>query len=192
MAREEGYPAAVIASEARSLRSVSDWFTRYGFADVHDHLLVGAYPLDSRDVSTLAHIGVRRVLNLTEDVEYPQGARAAVQDALRAAAIEEHRVRFGDFGHLPADSLERAVSLVEAWLREGELAYLHCRAGRQRSAAVAAGALAFAEGLSIDDALREVRRRKPTAEPLAHQIVDLRAWWAARNGAGAARQPLRD
>jgi len=151
---------------------VSTWFLRYGFADVHDQLVIGAYPLDAGDVDTLARMGVTRVLNLTEDAEYPPGARAEVQAALARAAIAEYRVPFGDFGSLPSEPLERAVSLVESWLR----------AGRQRSAAVAAGALAAAEGLGIEDALRIVRRRKPTAEPLPHQLQDLRSWWAQRNG----------
>lgn len=166
---------------------MSTWFTRYGFADVHDHLVIGAYPLDDGDIAALSHMGVAEVLNLTEDVEYPPGARADVQAALAAAGISEHRVAFGDFGALPPEGLETAVALVEGWLRDGRLAYVHCRAGRQRSAAVAAGALAVVEGLGIDDALALVHRRKPTAEPLAHQVQDLRAWWAQRV-AGRARQ----
>jgi len=161
---------------------VSTWFLRYGFADVHDQLVIGAYPLDAGDVDTLARMGVTRVLNLTEDAEYPPGARAEVQAALARAAIAEYRVPFGDFGSLPSEPLERAVSLVESWLRDDGLGYVHCRAGRQRSAAVAAGALAAAEGLGIEDALRLVHRRKPTAEPLPHQLQDLRSWWAQRNG----------
>jgi predicted protein tyrosine phosphatase len=57
---------------------------------------------------------------------------------------------------------------------------VHCRAGWQRSAAVAAGVVAIREGLEIDDALAAVKQRKPSAHPLPHQIRDLRAWWEGR------------
>jgi len=59
---------------------------------------------------------------------------------------------------------------------------VHCRAGRQRSPAVAAGVVALRHGLDIDAALELVQARKPSAEPLPHQREDLRRWWQARGG----------
>src|SRR5438105_15849473 len=50
--------------------SVSSWFRSYGFADVFDGLLIGAYPLDEVDVSMLASLGVQRARNLAEESEY--------------------------------------------------------------------------------------------------------------------------
>jgi predicted protein tyrosine phosphatase len=159
---------------------VSRWFRSYGFADVLDDLLVGAYPLDQDDVTTLSRLGIRRVLNLTEDAEYRPGDRRAVERALLAAGIEEHRVGLTDYGGLPPDVLEAAVQEVSAWLKEGARTYLHCRAGWQRSAAVAAGVVALRSGVDIDDALAYVQMRKPSADPLPHQREDLRRWWEAR------------
>jgi predicted protein tyrosine phosphatase len=163
---------------------VSTWFQSYGFADVLDGLLIGAYPLDERDVSLLAHMGVQRVLNLVEDGEYRPGERAAVQRALDAAGIEEHRMKLTDFGGLPADDLEAAVQTVSSWLDDGARTYVHCRAGWQRSAAVAAGVVAVREQLDIDQALEYVQTRKPSADPLPHQREDLRRWWASRSPSG--------
>ena len=51
------------------MRGVSRWFFSYGFAGVLDDLVVGAYPLDADDVAALERVGIRRVLNLTEDDE---------------------------------------------------------------------------------------------------------------------------
>jgi predicted protein tyrosine phosphatase len=76
--------------------------------------------------------------------------------------------------------IERAVREILAWLDEGKRTYVHCRAGWQRSAAVAAGVVAIHEGLDIDEALLSLRRRKPSAEPLPHQQDDLRRWWDER------------
>jgi protein-tyrosine phosphatase len=159
---------------------VSRWFRSYGFADVLDDLLVGAYPLDQDDIAALTHMGIQRVLNLTEDREYRPGDRGAVERALAAAGIEEYRMSLTDYGGLPPEALEAAVREVNAWLDEGARTYLHCRAGWQRSAAVAAGVVAVRTGREIDDALEYVRHRKPSADPLPHQREDLHRWWEAR------------
>ncbi|HTX11895.1 MAG TPA: dual specificity protein phosphatase family protein [Solirubrobacteraceae bacterium] len=159
---------------------MSRWFRSYGFADVFDDLLVGAYPLDPDDVEMLARLRVRRVLNLTEDDEYRPGERLAVEYALAAAGIEEQRLPLTDYGGLSPDALEAAVREVNAWLDEGERTYVHCRAGWQRSAAVAAGVVAVRAGVDIDEALEIVQVRKPSADPLPHQRADLRRWWDGR------------
>jgi atypical dual specificity phosphatase len=161
---------------------VSRWFRSYGFADVFDDLLVGAYPLDEEDVEVLARMRIRHVLNLTEDDEYRPGDREVVEQALAEAGIEEQRLHLTDYGGLPPEALEAAVQDVNAWLDAGGRTYLHCRAGWQRSAAVAAGVVAMRAGLDIDEALAVVQQRKPSADPLPHQREDLRRWWDARRG----------
>jgi protein-tyrosine phosphatase len=171
---------------AAIIQSVSRWFRSYGFADVFDDLIVGAYPLDQDDVDTLARIGIVRVLNLTEDDEYPTGHRPEVVRALAGAGIAESRLPLTDYGGLPARDLETAGRGVSTWLDQGERTYLHCRAGWQRSAAVAAGVVAARTGMDIDEAVDAVRRRKPSADPLPHQREDLRRWWEGRRGADGA------
>lgn len=161
--------------------SVSNWFRTYGFADVNDKLLIGAYPLDAGDVTTLEKMGVRRVLNLVQDSEYRPGEREQVEDALKRAGIAEHRLPLTDYGDLPPEALESAVTEVAGWLSSGLRSYLHCRAGWQRSAAVAAGVVAVTEDIDVDQALAFVQSRKPSADPLPHQRADLRRWWDERD-----------
>ncbi|HZU39647.1 MAG TPA: dual specificity protein phosphatase family protein [Solirubrobacteraceae bacterium] len=164
---------------------MSSWFSSYGFADVLRNLLIGAYPLDGRDIELLSRMGVERVLNLVEDSEYRAGEREAVEQALAAHGITEERVSLTDFGGLPAETLEDTVATVNRWLDEDTRVYVHCRAGWQRSAAVAAAVVAVREDLDIDEALRFVQQRKPTADPLPHQREDLQRWWQARAAAEA-------
>jgi predicted protein tyrosine phosphatase len=161
---------------------VSEWFLSYGFADVHDELLVGAYPLDVSDVQLLERLGVRRILNLVEDGEYAPGQREQVVNALQEAGIDETRMNLEDYGGLPPAALEAAVQQIVSWLRAGERTYVHCRAGWQRSAAVAAGVVAILDGVDVETALRRVRERKPSAQPLPHQREDLLRWWNSRDG----------
>jgi predicted protein tyrosine phosphatase len=168
---------------------MSLWFRSYGFADVHRDLIIGAYPLDGDDVSMIAHLGVDRILNLVEDSEYRAGEREAVEDALQLAGIEEHRLDLTDFGGLPAEELEAAVTLANEWLDEGHRVYVHCRAGWQRSAAIAAGVVAIREQRDIEAALDAVQMRKPSADPLPHQREDLISWWHARTPDPEERDP---
>ena len=161
---------------------MSAWFRTFGYASVYRGLIVGAMPLDDADVRVIASFGVRGVLNLTEDSEYSPGARRTVERALQAAGIEEHRLSTEDYGSLSPSVLEQATGIVNAWLDEGVIVYLHCRAGWQRAAAVAAGTIAVRERTDIASALEHVRALKPTADPLPHQREDLTRWLASRPG----------
>jgi atypical dual specificity phosphatase len=160
---------------------MSDWFENYGFAPVGDGLVTGSYPLDAADVGALVdRAGITRVLNLCQDVEYEAGERDAVVSAYAAHGIVEERIDVVDFGDVLPGVLEQGVRVVVPWLQAGETVYIHCRAGWQRSATVAAGVLAVHLGIEPDDALGRIKRRKPSAQPLQHQLESLWRWWRAR------------
>lgn len=160
---------------------MSDWFERFGYTEVADDLLIGAYPQDADDVAALRAEGVTRVFNLVQDIEYDPGARDACAAALEAAGIGERRLQLIDYGGILPGHLEEAVQEVLGWLADGERVYLHCRAGWQRSAAVAAGVVALHDDVSLLEALERIRARKPTADPLPHQREDLASWWTLRS-----------
>ena len=160
---------------------MSGWFQHFGFAEVGDDLLMGAYPQDADDVGELRAAGITRIFNLVQDVEYDPGARDACSRALAEADIGERRVELVDYGNLSAAQIEDAAQAVLAWLDEGERVYVHCRAGWQRSAAIVAAILTLREDLEPWQALEILRRRKPTANPLSHQRADLFDWWDRRS-----------
>jgi protein-tyrosine phosphatase len=162
---------------------MSEWFERFGSAEVYPHLIVGAVLLDANDVQAVVDQQVDRVLNLVRDEEYPTGARLEVEIALEANQVAERRVGVVDFGNVSLGALEQAVRQVEGWLDEDHTVYLHCRAGWQRSATVAAAVIATRENVGIDDALAQLRAAKPTADPLRHQKDDLRSWYELRRRA---------
>ena len=159
---------------------MSGWFAHFGFGQVGDGLLIGAYPQDADDVAALVEAGVTCVFNLVQDVEYEDGGREACETALADAGILEERVEVIDFGNLLPGHIERAVQTVRPWLADGESVYVHCRAGMQRSATVAAAIIALEEGVEPTEALRRVSERNPRANPLEHQRQDLLRWWKAR------------
>jgi protein-tyrosine phosphatase len=159
---------------------MSEWFDHYGFAEVGENLLMGAYPQDGDDVAALSAAGVTRIFNLVQDVEYEPGAREACSAALAAAGIDEQRIELVDFGSVPPQQIEATAQAVLAWLEQGEHVYVHCRAGWQRSATVMAAIIALREGVMPGKALEVLRERKPTANPLSHQRADLLDWWLMR------------
>jgi atypical dual specificity phosphatase len=163
---------------------VSDWFEHFGWAavDERSRLFTGAFPTDAGDVAVLDELGIEVIVNLCEDAEYADGARAEVETALSRVGIDEQRLGFTDFGGFSAAQVDAAVSEVLRQVGSGRRVYLHCRAGQQRSAAVATGALALLNDIELDDALDEIRRRKPDARPLEHQWVDLETWYRLRVG----------
>jgi protein-tyrosine phosphatase len=173
---------------ARSRLIMSTWFRTYGFADLDDDLLIGAYPLDAADVAMIQRVGIQRVLNLVEDAEYAPGQREEVSAAYRDAGIREHRLELIDYGGLGPHELDAAVQEVCDALDSGARTYVHCRAGWQRSAAVAAGVIAARRDIDVDEALAHVQQRKPSADPLPHQREDLRRWWDARRARGGEPQ----
>jgi predicted protein tyrosine phosphatase len=170
---------------AAIIRVVSSWFRTYGYAGVYRHLIVGAVPLDEGDVKLLSAFGVTRILNLVDDPEYQHGERRRVERALTVAGITEERMSTEDYGNLSPELLERATSQVNAWLDEDRIVYLHCRAGWQRSVAVAAGVIALRDETDPETALVQVQALKTTADPLPHQREDLQRWFEGR----VSRQP---
>jgi len=160
---------------------MSDWFEHFGYGEVADGLLIGAYPQDAEDVAALSEAGVTRVFNLVQDVEYDDGAREACAAALAQAGIDEERLELIDYGGLLPGQIELTVRTAIGWLDEGERVYLHCRAGWQRSATVAAAIVALREDVELEQALDLIRERKPTAQPLPHQRQDLLRWWSKRS-----------
>jgi atypical dual specificity phosphatase len=161
---------------------MSSWFEHFGFAEVGDGLVMGAYPQDGDDVAALVDAGITRIFNLVQDVEYEPGARDACTLALAEAGIQERRVELVDFGSLSTEQIEDAAQAVLAWLEQGERVYVHCRAGWQRSATIVAAIVTLREGVMPWVALDILRERKPTANPLSHQREDLFRWWERRAG----------
>jgi atypical dual specificity phosphatase len=155
---------------------MSNWFRAYGFSEILPEFLIGAYPTDHSDIEMLRWIGVQRILNLCEDEEYPPGAREVIDEDLAELGIEEHRIGLTDFGRVPVDRIDEAVALLNQWLDEGQRVYLHCRAGQQRSATLAAAVVTIRQQLPPDEAIAFVQRMKPSADPLPHQREDLLEW----------------
>jgi atypical dual specificity phosphatase len=150
---------------------------RLDYTRLHDSLLAGRMPVSERDIETLRAEGVTIVLNLCEDREYWDGERDAVSAACARAGIAELRIPVIDGATVPAQALDEAVAAAS----DG-VVYVHCRGGRERSAAVTIAVLAAASGSTVDEAHELAVSLRPGFRPLPWQVEGVRTWLHERNG----------
>lgn len=136
---------------------VRHWWDR-----IDDHVILGALPFAS-DVSKLAAEGVRGVVNTCEEYGGPTAAYTA-------ANIRQLHIPTTDFHPPRLEDLERAVEFMRQCAARGESVYVHCKAGRARSATVVACWLIATHGLSPAEAQAFMLARRPHI----HRHIDQR------------------
>jgi hypothetical protein len=144
-------------------------------------------PHEAAHADALADAGVGLVLNMCEDSEYRPGQRDDMSRAYESYGIEETRaLRLADLGDHPLDLFDTAVRLVEDARLSGRNVVVHCRGGRERSAAIVAAALVAKEGLTVEQAIERMRSIAPQAAPLPGQRSALELWTSRRRERVAA------
>ena len=98
--------------------------------DVNEDIVLGAYPFET-DVPELAKIGVRAVVNTCHEYAGPT-------QAYQEYSIEQFRIPTTDFTHPSQNDVEAAVAFMDDAIKKGARVYVHCKAGRARSATVVA------------------------------------------------------
>jgi ADP-ribosyl-[dinitrogen reductase] hydrolase len=142
-------------------------------------VLYGRNPLTGQDVDELMDRGVTHVLDLREDHEWRAPGRfgAEAVAALDFCGIERVVVEVRDGGAPGPDELDRAWRAIgEALAGEASKAFVHCRAGRERTGAVVVAYLAKREGLGYDGALGKLHQEGCQLHPLPGQEEAVRQW----------------
>ena len=120
---------------------------------IDDHVILGAFPFSS-DVKSLAELGVRGVVNTCEEYGGPI-------DEYQKYGIEQFRMPTIDFTHPAYDDVCGAVDFIESQINEGHKVYIHCKAGRGRSATVAICWAMKAKKMSAAEAQRFLLEKRP-------------------------------
>ena len=111
---------------------------------VDEQVILGARPT-RRDVTRLAELGVTAVVNTCEEYAGPTAAYEQL-------GIEQIHVPTIDFTPPTLDSVCQAVRFMEQQTRRGGRLYVHCKAGRGRSATVVICWLMAARGMTASQA----------------------------------------
>lgn len=123
-------------------------------------LILGALPLES-DVQGLAEQGVTGVVNTCEEYAGPQ-------EAYQKHRITQLRVPTTDFAHPTLDSVNRAVDFIDRQAEAGGTVYVHCKAGRARSATVALCWLVRRYGMTPEQAQSLLLEKRPHVNRLVY------------------------
>ncbi len=146
------YPTLAWNYTLGRILKIRNWWDR-----IDPHVIVGAYPF-AGDVEGLYAAGVRAVVNTCEEYAGPQ----AEYDRL---GIEQLRIPTTDFTHPSLDDVSRAVEFIERHVAADESVYIHCKAGRARSATVALCWLMKYRDMTMEQGQARLLESRPHVNP---------------------------
>lgn len=159
------------------LARVLHW--RRWWDQVDDRLILGALPLHG-DVPALVQLGVRAVVNTCEEYGGPRSA-------YEHAGIVQLRIPTVDFTPPRLADIDRAVAFIDEHVARGSAVYVHCKAGRARSATIALCWLVHARKLSPEAAQALLLEKRPHVHPkLTQRAVVIEFCRRQEASAGAA------
>lgn len=127
--------------------------TRHWWDSVQPYLWLGARPLRG-DVFRLKELGVRAIVNTC--AEFPGHL-----ELYRQLGIEQLWLPVVDFTHPSLEQVRAGVAFIESQISAGRGVYIHCKAGRGRSATVAACWLMHSERISARAAQHRLTACRP-------------------------------
>ncbi len=102
---------------------------RYAWwSQVNTHLFLGALPL-RQHVPVLQSLDVKAIINMCEEYEGPI-------DLYHECDIEQLRIPVIDFVPPTIEQIQQGVEFIESHVQQGHSVYIHCKAGRARSATI--------------------------------------------------------
>jgi atypical dual specificity phosphatase len=140
---------------------------------IDKRLFIGSCPMDADDVEQLKAAGVTAVISLQtdDDLEQRDINWAAMENEYRRQGIVVNRWPITDFS--PSDlrkKLRGCVRLLDNLIRTGNVVYLHCNAGINRSPTAAVAYLHWIEGWDLRSAHAHVVRCRP-CDPYVEEIL---------------------
>jgi atypical dual specificity phosphatase len=111
---------------------------------IDEHVILGARPF-RRDVPRLLELNVGGVVNTCEEFPGPI-------DLYQRLEIEQFHMPTVDFTHPRYDDVAQALEFMDRKIAEGRKIYVHCKAGRGRSATVVIAYLITRKQMTIVDA----------------------------------------
>lgn len=147
----------------RAMCAVGVW-RRWDWID--EHVAVGALP-SVRFLQQLADASISALVNLC--VEYGGNKRR-----LAALGITQLHLPTLDYHRPSADDIARAVDFIKQQIEAGKKTYIHCKAGRGRSATIAVGYLMAARQIGAKEAFLHVKSIRPNIDsdiPRAPEVV---------------------
>ena len=151
------------------------------FGQVNANYYRGAQP-KGRDYADLAALGVKTIIDLTQDGESAEPA------LVQAAGMRFFRIPMTTHETPAAEKLEAFLRLVNDPVNQP--VYVHCQGGRHRTGVMTAVYRMTADGWTPDQAFAEMKRYKFGADYLHAEFTRFVFTYRA-DGAAAAPAPTR-
>jgi hypothetical protein len=148
---------------------------------------------EMRDLRPWLYIGTRRDVG-NPNLLHSRGITASLQwaTAVEQYGIASHFLPTEEAEALAPSALREGVDFVLDQKARGATVLISCNRGFSRSVALAAAVLKEAEGLTLSEALAEIRRRHPEAAPHPLLWLSLCEHYKAEDRSPPSRERGRD
>ncbi|XP_064169700.1 phosphatidylglycerophosphatase and protein-tyrosine phosphatase 1 [Anguilla rostrata] len=147
------------------------WFDR-----VDQTVILGALPFKSMTEELVQRENVRGVITMNEEYETKYFCNSA--EEWKAAGVEQLRLSTVDLTGVPRmEDLHRGVEFALGVKERGASVYVHCKAGRSRSATVVAAYLIKLHCWSPEEACQTLRSIRPHVLVRKAQMELLRSYY---------------
>ena len=165
---------SIFARAARSMKRVPAWhFTPLAGTN----LVIGAVPTADEQLRELQDDGVTAVVTMNQAWE-PQ-APGGVQAACGRVGLAHLQLPTPDYSSPSQRDIRRAVDFIGAHVDEGGKVYVHCNAGRGRSAVCVLAYLMASGGLSAGEAYELVAAQRRITNLPSRLLGFRRPQWRA-------------
>lgn len=128
---------------------------------VTDQVILGARPVGN-DPNRFAEMGITGVVNMCEEMPGPI-------KAYERLGIEQLWLPTVDFNHPSDEHVDAGADFIEKHVQSGGKAYIHCKAGRARSATVVLWWLVKYLDMSPAEAQAKLLEARPHTNPRVDQ-----------------------
>lgn len=141
------------------------WWNR-----VNDHCILGAVPMNN-DPQRLKELGVTGVINMCEEFPGPI-------DQYERLGIEQLWLPTIDFQPPTGAMVQRGAEFIQRHRQQGGQVYVHCKAGRARSATVVLWWLVRHENMTPQQAQQHLLRVRPHVLAKVYQRKVIQELWS--------------
>ncbi len=143
------------------------------WSSIDEHIVLGALPFKS-DVKKLYEMGVRGVVNTCLEYEGPL-------EEYKRLGIEQLHIPTVDFTHPKLNDVEKAIEFIDSQVENAHKTYIHCKAGRARSATVLLCWLCHHYRMSAEAAQQLMLEKRSHVNPLVKDRAVVKEYLANRH-----------
>ena len=140
---------------------------------IDENVIVGALPF-TRDIESLSQIGVRGVVNTCEEYTGPI-------DAYNQHNITQLHVPIIDHCPPSLKDINTAINFIETYVNMQAKVYVHCKAGRGRSATIALCWLMKSQKVTAEQGLNQLINKRSHVNRHIHERESVNEFFKSLN-----------